>query len=600
MRRIILAALGLLTIITGSAHAQIIPSADVVSLRAVPPRDGFRAGESFRLLFELKFKEGWHGQSHEPTMEGLIPTVLTLAADERISVGRVFYPPDKMEKFAFSEKELAVYDGTVYIGATAAIAPEAPPGVYAIRASLRIQACDDDSCLMPSDISLTVPVNVVAPGEPVNRINQDIHSANASLFEAKPPSARAGADAGRIGDYLTSHGLLLTYIFIFIGGLALNLTPCVYPLIPITVSYFGGKSEEKKGGLIVHSVLYVLGMAVMYSALGVFAALTGSLFGMLLQHWAVILLIVAVLVGLSLSMFGFYEIRVPSSLAEIGGKNRGGFFGTFLMGVTVGIVAAPCIGPFVLGLLTFVGEKGDPLLGFTMFFALALGLGMPFMILAIFSGAVSMLPRSGVWMLWVRQVFGVVLLAMAVYFVEPLIPKGWYAPIFGAALAAGGVFLGWISGVKAAGAGFTAARWIVGAVFIAGGVFMLYPSAPGAAPKIEWKKATARAVEEAAAAGKPVIIDFTADWCLPCKELEHFTFPDPRVVEMSRKFVMLKADVTKSGDPETERLKDEYAVVGVPTIVFMDPSGRRREDLRFVGFVDAETFLEKMKEASGG
>lgn len=578
----------------GVASAQLIPSSDVVEFRAVPPQDKYEAGQSFRLLFELKFKEGWHGQSNKPTMEGLIPTVLKLSAGEGISFGRVVYPEPKLESFEFAEKPLAVYDGITYIGVTVALPPDIPPGARAVKADLRIQACDDKSCLMPSDMSSEIPIVVAAAGEGVKRLNKDIHAANESLFTREAPSSKSGSGADDIKGYLESEGLFLTFIFIFLGGLALNLTPCVYPLIPITVSYFGGKSEEKKGGLIAHAVLYVMGMAVMYSLLGLFAAMTGSLFGALLQHWAVILLIVAVLVGLSLSMFGFYEIQVPAALAEIGGKNRQGFFGTFMMGVTVGIVAAPCIGPFVLGLLTFVGEKGDPLLGFSMFFVLALGLGVPFMILAIFSGAMSMLPRSGVWMLWVRQVFGFILLGMAIYFLEPLIPEGWYLPIFGVFLVAAGFFLGWVSKVTSPGVGFRATRWGVGLVFIAIGAFMLYPAQPEAGPKVGWEKATDSAIDAAISSGKPVVVDFTADWCLPCKELEHFTFSDPRVVEASKSYVMLKADVTKSGDPDSEALKKRFNVAGVPTLVFIGKNGEERENLRFVGFVDADVFLSKL------
>jgi thiol:disulfide interchange protein DsbD len=161
------------------------------------------------------------------------------------------------------------------------------------------------------------------------------------------------------------------------GGLALNLTPCVYPLIPITISYFGGQAQGKKGSIAAHSFLYVIGLAVTYSVLGVVAAFTGSLFGSALQYPPVLIAIAAVMVVLALSMFNVYELRVPAFLSKFAGASKKGFFGTFFMGLTVGIIAAPCIGPFVLGLLTYVGNKGNVLLGFSLFFVLALGLGVP-------------------------------------------------------------------------------------------------------------------------------------------------------------------------------------------------------------------------------
>ena len=182
-------------------------------------------------------------------------------------------------------------------------------------------------------------------------------------------------------------GLFLIFIGAFFGGLALNLTPCIYPLIPITISYFGGQAEGKKGSVILHSVIYVVGMAATYSILGSIAAFTGSLFGAALQIPAVLIGVAAVMVLLALSMFNVYEIRVPAFINKFAGGSQKGYFGTFFMGLTCGIIAAPCIGPFVLGLLTYVGNRGNVLLGFSLFFVLALGLGIPFLLLGIFSGA---------------------------------------------------------------------------------------------------------------------------------------------------------------------------------------------------------------------
>ena len=598
LKTIILALL-LLAPIWSPAYAQLVPSKEKVDFSFVPGKEKYEPGASHKLLFQLKFKEGWHSQSHTPTMESLVPTELAVTTEEKgITIGRVIYPEGKMTTFSFSPQPLSTFEGTTYIGVTVAIDPSTAPGDYKLKAMLMIQACDDKSCLVPSQTELDVPFAVSAKGEAVKTLNDDVYKANAGLFA--DGAVKTGGESDVIKQYFTERGLFVTLLFVFLGGLALNLTPCVYPLIPITVSYFGGESETKRGRLFIHATLYLLGMSAMYSSMGLFAALTGSLFGGILQHWSVTLLLAGVMVALSLAMFGFYEIQMPSSLTEIGGKNRQGFFGTFMMGLTVGIIAAPCIGPFVLGLLTFVGEKGDPLLGFSMFFALSLGLGLPFVILAMFSGALSSLPRSGMWMVWVKQAFGFIMLIMGVYFLQPLIPKAWYSTVFGLFLVAAGVTLGWVTKVAKAGRVFTGIKWATGFAFIAAGAFFLVPAKGESGPRITWEKATVAAIEQAKSAGKPVIVDFTADWCLPCKELENFTFPDKDVVELSKSFAMLKADVTTGGNVEIESLKKRFSVAGVPTIVFIGKDGVERAELRVVGFVEAPAFLGKMKGAGGG
>ena len=222
--------------------------------------------------------------------------------------------------------------------------------------------------------------------------------------------------------------MIWTLLGVFAGGMALNLTPCVYPLIPITVSYFGGqaaKDQLGRGRLLIHGVCYMLGLAVTNSTLGVVAALTGGLMGALLQNPVVLVGIAVILVGFAASLFGLWELRLPSGLTQAAAKSYTGYFGTLFMGLSLGIVAAPCIGPFVLGLLTWVAGMGSPVIGFLVFFVLSLGLGLPLSLLAIFAGQINKLPRAGGWMLWVRKVMGWVLVGMAVHFVRPVMPEVW-------------------------------------------------------------------------------------------------------------------------------------------------------------------------------
>ena len=203
-------------------------------------------------------------------------------------------------------------------------------------------------------------------------------------------------------------------LFVFLGGLALNLTPCVYPMIAITVSYFGSRQQRFSGALA-----YCAGIVVSYTILGAIAALTGGLFGALLQSKWVLLGIVALLVALALSMFGLYEIRPPQFLVQraAGMSARAGQIGVFFLGATMGIVAAPCLAPFAVALLAYVGTSRQ----WWWFVVFSSGLALPYLILGTFSGLLSSLPKSGTWMVWVKRMFGVLLLAVAVWFALPVI-----------------------------------------------------------------------------------------------------------------------------------------------------------------------------------
>ena len=258
-----------------------------------------------------------------------------------------------------------------------------------------------------------------------NVINRDVFN-NINFGDSNPAANNAdagSADGSSLQQMLEHSGLLLSLIFVFLGGLALNLTPCVYPLIPITIGYFGGQTEGSTKKLFLMGSFFVIGMAVTYSVIGVVTALSGAVFGALLQNSIVIIFIALVFVVLSLSMFGVYEFQLPNSLVAKAGGAKSGYFGAFFMGLTMGIVAAPCIGPFVLGLVTYVAAKADPFFGFLMFFVLALGLGAPYLVLAVFSGKIKKLPRAGVWMESVKHIFGFILIGMALYFILPLLPK---------------------------------------------------------------------------------------------------------------------------------------------------------------------------------
>ena len=407
----------------------------------------------------------------------------------------------------------------------------------------------------------------------------------------------AGAAAPAPGP-LSGWPLLWTLLGVFVGGMALNLTPCVYPLIPITVSYFGGQSGQTQGRPLLHGLFYLLGLALTNSLLGVAAALTGGLMGALLQNPWVLAAVAAILVFFAASLFGFWELRLPAGMMRLASQSYAGYLGTLFMGLTLGLVAAPCIGPFVLGLITWVATLGSPWLGFLIFFTLSLGLGLPLFFLALFSENLDKLPRSGEWLLWVRQLMGWVLVGMAVYFLRPLLPESFWVILMASLILAAGVHLTWLDKSAAAIRAFT---WVRTGIWLASLVAatLLLGSWALRGPGVAWQTYSEPLVAEARQANKPVIIDFYATWCAPCRELEEITFHHPEVVQQaSRDFVMIKVDLTQKGNPLHDRLLRQYEVKGVPTVIFQDSQGKERHDLRLVDYLPPEQFLLRMAAAA--
>jgi len=563
---------------------------EIVRARLILPTESLVRQESFLVLLEVNILDDWHINSDKPLEDFLIPTKIKFDESEGVSFGRIQYMEPELRKFSFSDMNMSVYEGKVYALTTITISPTYSASEIKLSGKLFYQACNDKSCLAPTEFYFASLLPVVNSGETAKEVNKEIFDKIVPQFQ----SDDSKESKSEISQIIQESGFFYTFLFIFLGGLALNLTPCVYPLIPITISYFAGQSEGNKKALVLRASIYVLGMAITYSVLGVLASLTGSLLGSALQNPLVLIFVALVLVGLALSMFGLYEIRIPQSLAMLGSKNRAGYIGTLFMGLTVGLIAAPCIGPFVLGLLTYVSELGDPILGFWMFFVLALGLGTPFLILGIFSGAATHLPRSGTWMIWVRNIFGFILIGMAIYFLEPLFPeKTVYYYLLGIVSIIAGIYLGWLD--KNTGKiGFKVTRYIVGVVFILLGVFFFLPSDTDASSKIKWQSYSSQLLQQAKDEGKPVILDFYADWCIPCKELDNFTFSDERILALSEDFMTLKADLTHFQTEQTSTIRDKFEIKGVPTIVFIDKNGNEITELRLIEFEEADLFLERM------
>ncbi|MGO9244783.1 MAG: protein-disulfide reductase DsbD family protein [Verrucomicrobiia bacterium] len=498
----------------------------------------------FRMAVVIDVAEHWHINANPANAEGLIPTTLTLQPPASIVIDRIVYPTGVTTKVVWNDEPVALYTGRTIIFAEGHVSADARTGPLKLGGSLRYQACNDSVCIAPKNIPIVMDTEIVSESQKSQPVHADIFGAATSSAPLAPlvTAGNSGADSS-IATLVRERGWFVTILVVFLGGLALNLTPCVYPMIAITVSYFGGQGGERNARrAFVSSLIYCLGIVLTYSTLGLIAALTGSLFGSALQSPVLLIGIALLLVALALSMFGLYELQPPQFLMQkaTGLSSKAGYIGVFFFGAVIGVIAAPCLAPFVVALLAFVGQIGNPWLGWWLFFALALGLGLPYVVLGTFSGLLNRLPKSGTWMVSVKRVFGVALIAVAAWITSPL----------------------WLNLTASTEGGIT--------------------FEPYAAAK----------VQQAAADHRPVFIDFSAEWCGPCRKMERTTFHDKRVLEETKHFSVLKADLTHEGSPDVEKLRKDFGIWGVPTLVFIGPDGREHSELRRVEYVTPGELLD--------
>ena len=444
----------------------------------------------------------------------------------------------------------------------------------------------------------------------------------ASTPTAMPASEKtSGDESGRIAQLLKNAGFWTVLAFFFVAGLGLSLTPCVFPMIPILSGIIVGHGHHvSRGRSFALSVAYVLGMAVTYALAGVAAGFTGTLLSSALQSPWVLGGFALIFVALSFSMFGFYELQLPtalqSKLSEEAGHLQGGRgIGVFTMGALSALIVGPCVAAPLAGALLYIGQTHDAVLGGASLFVMGIGMGAP--LLAVGLSAGTLLPKSGPWMEAVKKAFGVILLGTALWLISPVIPVAVQMFAWALLLIIPAIYMhaldslpphakGWHRFWKGIGIVMliTGAAMLVGA--LAGAKDPLQPLSgvrTGGAVATESKalpfqrvKSVAELDERIKAAGKPVMLDFYADWCVSCKELERYTFSDARVQARLAGWTLLQADVTANSDDD-KALLQRFKLYGPPGIIFFDAQGKEINGQRIVGFLDAEGFLKTLNHA---
>ena len=433
----------------------------------------------------------------------------------------------------------------------------------------------------------------------------------------------------RVATALMSGNRWLVVLSLFGAGLLLTFTPCVLPMVPILTSIIVGRGEKLGTGAastrraFALSLVYVLAMALTYTVAGVLAGLFGANLAAAFQDPWIVSAFALVFVLLALSMFGFYELQMPASwqagLAAVSHRQRGGTWaGVGVMGALSALIVGPCVAAPLAGVLIYIGQTGDPVLGGVALFALGMGMGVPLIVAGVSAG--KLLPKAGAWMNAVKAVFGVMLLAVAIYLLERVVPGPVALALWAALFIVCAIYMGALDSLSAASGGWRRLWKGTGLVMLVYGILLMVGVAGGGGDlfrplqdvafvggergerELEFRQVKGidglnAQLDSAAARGQVVMFDYYADWCVSCKEMERFTFSDPAVQAALANVLLLQTDVTDN-DALDRALLAQFGLFGPPAIQFFGPDGRERRELRVVGYMRAGDFRRVVERAT--
>lgn len=489
-----------------------------------------------------------------------------------------------------------------------------------IDLTVRYQGCSEEGyCYPPTDKHITLDLTKIDPtANDTLPIAKKI-DANPSLPNLRENSVSSSQERAT---QLLSSGHYLTIIFSFLGfGILLAFTPCVLPMVPILSGIIVGQNREKltTSRAFSLSLIYVLSMSMTYALAGILIGYLGGSIQAAFQKPWMLMIFSGLFVALALSFFGLYELKLPqrfqNSLSNISHRQRSGtYFGVAIMGAIATLIVSPCVTPALVGALGYIGKTGNALLGGIALFALGFGMGIPLLVIGTLGG--KFLPKAGVWMDRIKYIFGVILLAMAIWMLDRLLPGQVTMLLWAGLLIFSATYMGIFS--TSSTTGFARFNQGLATIFLVYGVLLLIGSSMGhsnplqplfsettVSPNMTAENSAnfrhvadenevSSAIHDAIAQNKIVMLDFYAKWCTSCKQMEYRTFSHPDVAKALGNFVMLKADVTEN-DKIAKSLEKKFQVVAPPTLLFFDSKGKELEKLRIVGEMGPKEFLEHLQ-----
>ncbi|MEJ2681455.1 MAG: protein-disulfide reductase DsbD [Gammaproteobacteria bacterium] len=543
--------------------------------------------------------------------------------DEGVTLGEPIYARDGHIKHDDYFGDVEIFHDTIDIQIPILAAPAG------FEFAVRFQGCAEAGLCYPP----TTVTEWITPAQPITsqspssvqstQSTQSTEPANASTDTISPATTPDRHDAHSIAAFIQESSVPLVFGLFFILGLGLTFTPCVLPMVPILSGIIAGQQQPMtaRKGFILSSA-YVLGMAITFSIAGIIVSLSGARIQIYMQNPIVLSVFAALFVVLAFAMFGFYELQLPSALRDrlndVSQKQKGGnLIGVFIMGVLSALVVSPCVSAPLAGVLLYVTQGSDAVKGGLALFGLGLGMGAP--LIAIGTTGANLLPRAGVWMDNVKSVFGVLLLAVGAWMIRSVVPSTLMMWIWAALLIIPSIYMGALSPVTT--------RWQslwkgIALMMLTYGVALIIGAAMGQtnplkplpvsiassqhagattsmAPHLAFTRVTSvkevdAQLNAAAKAGKPAMVDFYADWCIACVEMEHSTFLDARVIQALSEYELIQIDITDTSPSTTNALLDRFKLIGPPSILFFTKTGEALTQSSIMGEMDADVFLNHL------